>query len=255
MNKAKPIIRRPGGKTRLLKSILPHIPEHDIYCEPFFGGGAVLFTKERARQEVINDMDGNLVALYRNVQFHLPALIEELDWLFASRDNLHDFIAQPGLTDLQRAARFLLVNRTSFGANMHSFGVSKSKGGGIGFRHKKVADLLATAQERLEGVIVENIPYERCLKNYDTPETFFFLDPPYLNAQVDAYKGWTEEQMRGFRREVEKLQGSWMVTVDDSPLNRKLFAGCKVEAVETQNGICNRRTNNQKFGELIITPQ
>lgn len=254
MNKPKPIARRPGGKTRLLKRIMPKIPAHEIYCEPFFGGGAVLFAKDRARQEVVNDMDGNLVALYRNVQFHLPALLGELEFLFASRDNLHDFIAQPGITDLQRAARFLLVNRTSFGANMHSFGVSKSKGGGVGFRHAKISDLLGQAKQRLDGVIVENIPYERCLKNYDSPATFFFLDPPYLNAQVDAYKGWMESQMRGFRREVEKLKGKWMVTVDDSPLNRELFSDCRIEAVETQNGITNRRTHNQKFGELIITP-
>ena len=103
-NRPRPIVKWAGGKSRLLKSIMPLIPAHVCYCEPIFGGGAVLYAKDRAKVEVVNDINGNLVSLYRNLQFHLPALLEELEWLFASRQNLHDFIAQPGLTELQRAA-------------------------------------------------------------------------------------------------------------------------------------------------------
>lgn len=253
---AKPILRWPGGKTRMLKKILPRIPQHVCYCEPFFGGGAVLFNKQRSSTEVINDLNGSLVALYRNLQYHLPALLGELEWLQSSRQNLHDFIAQPGLTELQRAARFLLVNRSSFGGNMHSFGVAKTRGGGVGFNHKQVGGLLKAAHERLDGVVVENLPYERCFANYDSADTFFFIDPPYLNAQTAAYKGWSEDQMRQFRRQVGKLKGNWIVTVDDSPLNRDLFSDCQVEAVETRNRLANGRTHAElKFGELIITPK
>jgi site-specific DNA-adenine methylase len=80
MNKTtKPILRWQGGKTRMLKQILPLLKPHACYVEPFFGGGAVLFAKERSSTEVINDLNGNLVALYRNLQFHLPALLGELD--------------------------------------------------------------------------------------------------------------------------------------------------------------------------------
>ncbi|HEV2329237.1 MAG TPA: DNA adenine methylase [Verrucomicrobiae bacterium] len=252
--KTKPILRWPGGKARLLKNILPLIPEHTCYCEPFFGGGAVLFSKPRSSVEVINDINGNLVALYRNLQFHLPALMQELDWLFASRDNLHDFIAQPGLTELQRAARFLLVNRTSFGGNMHSFGVAKSKGGGVGFDRNQVGRLIGAAHERLNGVVVENIPYERCFSNYDSPETFFFLDPPYLSKKVKAYDGFSPKQMDQFSREVRRLKGKWIVTVDDCPANRELFAGYNMRAVSTQSRLCNVRTHSDvRFGELIIS--
>lgn len=256
MNKTKPILRWPGGKSRMLKQILPMIPAHTCYCEPFFGGGAVLMAKERSSTEVINDINGSLVALYRNLQFHLPALLQEIEWLFSSRDNLHDFIAQPGVTELQRAARFLLVNRTSFGGNMHSFGVSKSKGGGVGFDRGQVGRLLGAAHERLNGVVVENIPYERCLANYDSPETFFFIDPPYLNHKTDAYAAFGEKEMRQFRREVGRLKGHWIVTVDDSGLNRDLFADCNVRAVSTENRAVNRRTHaSARFGELLITPK
>jgi len=251
---AKPILRWPGGKSRMLKRILPLIPEHVCYCEPFFGGGAVLFNKPRASTEIVNDLNGSLVALYRNLQFHLPALLGELEWLQSSRQNLHDFIQQPGLTELQRAARFLLLNRSSFGGGMHSFGVAKTKGGGVGFDHQKIGVLLRRAHERLDGVVVENLPYERCLKNYDSKDTFFFIDPPYTNAPTEAYMGWTPDQMRQLRRNIGKLAGNWIVTVDDSPLNRELFKDCKVEAVSSQNRLCNNRTHSEvRFGELLIT--
>ena len=252
--RTKPILRWQGGKSRMLKSILPLIKPHVCYCEPFFGGGAVLFAKERSSTEVINDVNGNLVALYRNLQFHLPALIGELEWLFASRQNLHDFIQQPGLTELQRAARFLLVNRTSFGGNMNSFGVSKSKGGGVGFKRKTVKELLAAAHERLDGVVVENISYERVFKNYDSADTQFFIDPPYENATNGAYAGWDQPQLTAFAREVRRLKGNWIVTLNDSAFTRGLFKGHKIQPITSRNGAINVRTHGQQtFGEILVT--
>jgi DNA adenine methylase len=240
----------------MLKLILPRIPEHVCYCEPFAGGLAVLLAKPRSNVEIVNDVNGTLVALYRNLQYHLPAMLSEIDWMFSSRQTLHDFIAQPGLTEIQRAARYLLVNRTSFGGNMHSFAVAKTRGGGAAFDRDTTTKLLGAAHERLNKVVVENLPYERCLANYDSKDSFHFMDPPYLNAQTAAYRGWTEKEMRQFRRTVEKLKGKWLVTVDDSPLNRELFSDCNLEPVSTQNRLCNTRTHNHvKFEELIITPK
>jgi DNA adenine methylase len=240
----------------MLKLLLPRIPKHVCYCEPFIGGGAVLFAKERSPVEVINDFNDTLIALYRNLQFHLPALLEEMDWLFSSRKNLHDFVAQPGLTEIQRAARYLLVNRTSFGGNMHSFGVARTAGGGVGFKKEVIAAALGKARERLNGVVIESTSYERCLENYDSSDSFFFLDPPYMNCKQAAYQSFSESDMRPFRRRVEKLKGKWIVTVDDSPLNRTLFSDCKIEPVVTRNRLANNRTDpDATFGELIIEPK
>jgi DNA adenine methylase len=254
MSRTKPILRWQGGKSRLLKEILPLIPKHNCYCEPFFGGGAVLFAKDRSPVEVINDINGNLVALYRNLQYHLPALLNEIEFMFAGRDNLHDFIEQPGLTELQRAARFLVVNRTSFGGGMTSFAVSKTTDASL--KRRTVGDLLGKAHERLGNVVVENISYERCFKNYDSKESFFFIDPPYQNAPTGTYAGWDETQLKNFRREVSRLKGQWIVTLNDSEFTRQLFSDCTVKPIVNQNGAVNRRTNaKQTFGELIITPK
>ena len=256
LKKVRPVLRWPGSKSRLLKHLLPLVPPHVCYCEPFAGSLAMLLAKERSSVEIVNDLNGNLVALYRNLQFHLPALSAELDWLIASRQNLHDFIAQPGLTELQRAARFLLVNRTSFGGNMHSFGVAKTAGGGVAFDKTVLKNVMGPVRDRLNGVVIENISYEWCFGNYDSTDSFFFMDPPYLETKQRAYASWTEADMRLFRQRVEKLKGKWVVTLNDAPFNRELFSDCHITATVTQNRCGNVRTNPKlTLGEIIITPK
>ena len=126
----------------------------------------------------------------------------------------------------------------------------------MGFKHEHVGDLLAQAKKRLDGVVVENISYERCFQNYDSKDSFFFIDPPYENATNGGYKGWDQKQLTGFRREVGRLKGQWIVTLNDSPFTRELFSGCKLQPIVTQNRAVNVRTHAaQTFGELIITPK
>lgn len=252
----KPIIRWPGGKSRLLDKILPRIPRHVCYCEPFMGGLAVLLAKERSRIEVVNDLNGDLVALYRNAQYHLPALLAEMEWTLNSRKNLFDFISQPGLTELQRAARWFVRNKISFGGGMTSFAVGRIGGGGASVSQINAMEQLKKFHERMDKVSVENLPYDRCLKLYDAPTTFFFVDPPYLHARPKNYAGWNEDQMTGLRENLDGLEAGWLLTVDDSPFNRRLFKGCRIEAVQTRNGCVNHAYKpNATFGELIISPR
>ncbi len=251
------ILRWPGGKRRLLKALLPLVPDDaECYCEVFAGSAALLLAKERHPVEVVNDLNGELVALLRNAHFHLPALLEEMRWFVASRQDFHDFRAQPGLTEIQRAARFLLRNRVSFGGGMKSFGVAKTKaGGGVGFDRDDVGDRLEGIRRRLNKVVVENLPYERCLQNYDAKSSFFFLDPPYVGPSTGAYEGWGQKEMVELRSRLDRLQGRWLLTVNDSPDNRRLFADCRVHPVATTNRLRNNRTTETAaFGELIITP-
>ncbi len=248
----KPILRWPGGKTRLLKHILPLIRPHECYVEAFAGGLAVLGAKPRSGIEVVNDLNGDIVGLYRCAQFHLPALLAEMEWLVCSRQNIKDYLAQPGLTDLQRAARFLIRNRTSFGGSGTSFAVAKRSGGGAGVSRERLAGLLRALSERLDRVAVENAPYERVLKNYDAPGTLFFLDPPYVSADIGNYAPWDAARMEDFAGRVHQLQGDWIVTVNDSPLNRRLFAGHEILPVVTRSGTVNKRLHAGTFGELII---
>jgi DNA adenine methylase len=254
-SRTKPILRWPGGKSRLLKTLLPLIPEHVCYVEPFAGGLAVLLAKERSPREVINDINQDIVALYLSVQNHLPEVLRQVDQLVGSRDLFHLFGRNPGMTEIQRAVHFLYRNRISFGGDGHSFGVAKTRGGGGDFTRAKVKELVRAVHERLDGVTIESLPFEKVFENQDSPDTFFFCDPPYLHAKIKAYKGWDEDQLTHFRRHLDKLRGKWLVTLDDSPFNRGLFKDCRLTPVVTQNRcVNNRKHGDQKFGELIIQP-
>lgn len=255
---ARPVLRWPGSKNRMLKHLLPLVKErpHTCYVEGFAGSLALLMAKERSEIEVVNDINDDLIGLYRSLQFHLPEMVRQIDYLFASRKNLKDFIAQPGLTEIQRAARFLLRNRTSFSGGMKSFGVCKTKGGGVAFDRLKVGDLIGNAHERLNGVIVENVSYERLLKNQDSKETLWFFDPPYVGAPTGAYDGWTLEDVELFRKRLKPLKGEWIVTLNDQPEIREIFQGCNLRATVCANRLTNTRTHGDaKLKEIIITPK
>jgi DNA adenine methylase len=249
----KPVLRWPGGKRRLVKQILPLFRPHTCYVEAFGGGLAVLLAKDRSPIEIVNDINRDLVSLYRCAQFHLDALCAEIEWTLNSRANMADFISQPGITELQRAARFLCRNKVGFGSSMTSYAVQKASGGGATVSRAGTLELLRGVSARLDKVSIECVAYERLFKLYDAPATLWFLDPPYVNGEVEAYEGFTEAQMTEFADRVHALQGDWVVTVDDCPLNRALFGKDEFTAVETSSGAVNRRLKPAaKFGELII---
>ena len=256
MTRTKPIVRWPGGKSRLLKKLLPLIPPHELYGEVFGGGLALLGAKPRSPLEVVNDINGDLIALYLNVQRHLPEMLRQIELAISSRQLLYAYAKQPGLTDIERAARFLIRNRTSFGGGGDSFAVTRTakSGGGVLCREKQMA-LLNDMHQRLNKVVIENLPWDRFLTLYDRPGGFFFCDPPYVGAPTGQYDGWTEDQAKALKRKLTSLQAQWMVTINDSPFTRDLFAGCKLEAVTTKCGTSNNRTHSSAtFGELIVTP-
>ena len=250
----KPLVAWAGGKRRLLKYLLPLIPEHQCYVEAFGGGGAMLFAKEPSKVEVFNDINGELVNLLRQVKFHSPELQRELALTPNSRELFKLFLGNPGLTEIQRAARFLLINRWSFGGQMDSYGTTKVSGGGGNTRLSGVRQNIDAVCARLDRVNIENTDWQDLIRRYDADGTFFFFDPPYIRASATNYAAWKPETMLAFRRALDTLKGKWLVTVDDSPECREIFAGFHLTAVSRANGIDCRssRRKNPIYHELII---
>ena len=138
---------------------------------------------------------------------------------------------------------------------MRPFGVAKTKAGGVGFDKQKLTRLMEPMRDRLNGVVIENISYERCFQNYDSKDSFFFIDSPYLNTQQHAYDSWSEDDLKLLRKRVDKLQGKWIVTLNDLPFTRDLFSDCKIQTASSASGTANRGGKNvPKLSELIITP-
>ena len=118
-----------GGKKLLRKQIISMFPEDvpERYIEVFGGAGWVLFGKEvnSKQMEVFNDINSQLINLYRCIKYHDAELRKELDFLLLSREQFNDFREQinvNGLTDIQRAARYYYLDRATYGATSHTYG-------------------------------------------------------------------------------------------------------------------------------------
>lgn len=252
--KARPVIAWPGGKTRLLKHLLPLIPEHTLYCEVFGGGLAVFLAKPESAVEVINDLNGELISFYRCCKFHLDALEKELEMVLNSRLEFDDYLKQPGLTELQRAARWFVRHKLSFGGMGETFAITRTQP--LSSRLNRMLAIRALNQ-RLDRTTVENGTWEHCFKHYDDPRAFFFLDPPYFDSGGAAYAGWSLDQLTAFARAVRRLKGRWLLTYQDCPEVRALFSDCEILAVSRPNGIGNngRQRTGRTYAEVIIRPR
>lgn len=120
MSKNYPVIPWIGGKRRLAKEILPLFPEHTCYAEPFCGAAALYFLKKQSEVEVLNDINGELVNLYRVIKSHLDEFIRQFRWSLASREMFKwlQITPEDTLTDIQRAARFYYLQKLAFGGKV-----------------------------------------------------------------------------------------------------------------------------------------
>jgi DNA adenine methylase len=246
----------PGGKRRLLKHILPLIPQHKCYVEVFGGGASVLLAKEPSAIEVYNDVDGNLVALFRCAKYHLDALLSEIEWTLNSRLEMTDAIHQPGLTELQRVARWFVRNKLSFGGLGRHYGTSKVSGGGasLGSRAGRM-QALRDLSARLDHVNVESLSWEKLIPIYDAPGTCFFLDPPYFTEGCSCYGAFTPADLKSLADTLSRIQGRWLLTFEDAPAAREIFAGHHIVSIERQKLIENRRGSGRTYKEIIVNDE
>jgi len=251
-DRIRPLVKRPGGKSRMLPVLIPIIDAHPhrVYVEPFCGGAAVLAAKKPTEHEVLNDLDGDLVNLYRQVKYHVDELVREMQWMIEARKDFNDFRVQPGLTEIQRAARWCYRNFYSFAGDNDSFGVKRLGFSTRSFLLAKVSGFHA----RLDRVTIENLTWQRCIELYDCPEALIFCDPPYTMGEVRAYAPWTQDHVKALAGALQNTRGYWIVTLNDSPENRAAFCGCRIHAVSTNANMSNARSPGRRFQEIIISP-
>lgn len=233
-----------GGKKALRKRILEQFPaNYGRYIEAFGGAGWVLFAEERkGKLEVYNDMDGNLVNLFRCVKRHPNALQEELDWLLNSREMFFDAKEEAwGLTDIQRAARHFILIRESYGADCRSFGARKRN-------MANAVGCLREASARLSTVVVERMDFERLLKVYDRPDALFYLDPPYFGVEKHYTVEFESKDHTRLHDALGRLQGKFILSYNDCPEARETYRGYAMLETDRQDNLAVGR----RYSELII---
>lgn len=250
-----PIIPWPGGKRRLAKHILPIIDSqpHHCYVEPFAGGAAILFMREPAPVEVINDLNGELVRLYRCVRHHLDELVRQFRWALVSREMFKWAQSErpETLTDIQRAARFFYMQKLAFGAKVSSptFGTATTSGPRLNLL--RIEEDLSAAHLRLARVTIEHLPWDECIARYDRPETLFYLDPPYW--QTTGYGvGFDLHQHHALAAAMASIEGRAILSINDHPTMRQVYGAFRARRLKTTYKIGGNRKPKQA-SELLLT--
>lgn len=242
-----------GGKSRLAGHILPLFPEHRCYVEVFAGAAALFFKKEPAKSEVLNDLNGELVNLYRVVRHHLEEFVHQFQFALASRQMFQWLkITRPEtLTDIQRAARFFYLQRQAFGGKPHgrTFGTSTTAPPKL--RLSELAEEMQAAWERLADATIENLDWQDCVRRYDRAHTLFYLDPPYLETEGYGGEAFGLEQWEAIGETVRGLQGRAVISSGDHPEIRRIFRGLKTKAVPISYTVGGGHRRAQRK-ELII---
>ena len=250
---ANPIIPWIGGKRRLASRILPLFPEHGCYVEPFCGAAALFFLKAPAKVEVLNDINGELVNLYRVVQHHLEEFVRQFKWALTSRQIFKWLQATPPepLTDIQRAARFFYLQKQAFGGKVEgqTFGVATTAPPRLNLL--RLEEDLSAAHLRLAATYIERLDWAACVRRYDRPATLFYCDPPYWGTVGYGVDFGLDEYAR-LAELARSIKGKMIISVGDIPEMRQAFAGLAMERVELQYTVGGQGRSRQRSGELII---
>lgn len=236
---ARPPAPYMGGKRRLAARIITRLQAipHECYVEPFVGMGGVFLRRPfKAKSEVINDVSRDVATLFRILQRHFVPFMDMLKWQLTSRAEFERLRSAEAdtLTDLERAARFLYLQRTAFGGKVtgRSFGVSLSTS--ARFDVTKLASMLEDIHERLSGVVIECLPFGKLIDTYDRPTTLFYLDPPYWNCETDYGDGvFNKADFEAMSAQLARIKGRFLLSLNDHPAVRKIFKGFVIEKVDT----------------------
>ena len=244
-----------GGKKALRDEIIARFPlDYKRYIEVFGGGGWVLFYKNPGRDfEVYNDFNPNLANLYRCVRDHPKELIAELTYVLNSRIDF-DFVrktlhTKTEIPDIKRAAYFYQLIRQSYASGLDSFGAQP---------HSMWNNfpLITQACSRLQKVVIENKDFEKLIKQYDRPESFFYCDPPYYETE-DYYEdvGFTTKDHERFANALCSMQGKFLLSYNDCPEIRELYSrpGIVIEGTSRLSNIAQRYEAGKQYAELIIS--
>lgn len=215
----KPPISYYGGKQRMAHNIVPLIPRHTVYVEPFAGGAAVLFAKPWPDvtntdhyREVINDIDGRLINFYRQLRDNGAELIRRLELTLYSEEE-HRIAKQLDCDDDIEAARRYVVNANqSFGSRLNSGWGRNVYGRNSAATWVSRVARLPEYLERMHGVHIACDDALKVIRQWDSPQTFFYCDPPYPGTNQGHYKGYTVDNFRQLVETLDGCQGGFIMS-------------------------------------------
>ncbi|TAJ72967.1 MAG: DNA adenine methylase [Sphingobium sp.] len=254
---AKPLAPYIGGKRQLAARLIRLINDidHQTYAEAFVGMGGVFLRRDRRpKSEVINDWSEDVATFFRVIQHHYVAFLDMMRFQITSRANFEKLLAlEPAsLTDMQRSARFLYIQRLAFGGKVagRHFGVATDRPGR--FDVTQLGAMIEAVHERMAGVIIERLPWADFIARYDRPSTLFYLDPPYYGSEGDYGRALFDRgQFETMAEQLRSIRGWFILSLNDHVEVRRIFAGFDFRTEELSYTVGARGATAAR--EVIIT--
>ena len=226
-----------GGKSKLAKQVVELMPAHHTYVEVFAGAAWVLFRKSESRVEILNDLNGDLINLYRCVKYHLEEFVRQFKYSLVSREEfqrLHRAVPDT-LTDIQRAARYYYLLKAGYGGKAadHTFSAGPSTKSRLNLL--RIEEELSAAHVRLAQVTIERQPYGKLIERLDRPNVLFYADPPYWGCEDYYGKGlFARADFEQLASQLGSIKGKCIVSLNDTPEVRQIFSGFRLIAAPTK---------------------
>ncbi|MBQ8969223.1 MAG: DNA adenine methylase [Bacteroidaceae bacterium] len=264
MNNQKKRVKTPityyGGKQQLVPTILPMIPRHRIYCEPYFGGGAVFFAKPPSYLEAINDINENLVTFYLQLQNNFDALFDMVQHTLCCESEWKRARAiwqGQEATPLERAWAVWMLTNFSFSGSPDGGwkwcnGSAGSHSGRV-MRHSR-ENFTEALHDRLKDVQISCRDALLCIEQRDTPDTFFYLDPPYPGCVQKHYRGFTFENLEELLTRLESIKGKFLLSNFMSDTLNEFIArnGWNVKAKTMAMKVANFKGHSRSKTEILV---
>ena len=245
-----------GGKRRLARPItraIDRIP-HRLYAEAFVGMGGVFLRRGRVAQaEVINDWSEDVSTFFRILQRHYVAFLDMLRFQLTTRAGFERLMkVDPSTqTDLERAARFLYLQRLSFGGKVSGRNFGVDSGAPAAFDVTKLVPMLEQIHERLAPVTIERLPWSAFLERWDRSDALFYLDPPYYGCEGDYGRElFSRDQFHLMATALASLQGRFLLSLNDRPEVRAIFGAFPMVRLDLHYGVGSGAT---EVSEVVIS--
>lgn len=205
-------------------------PPHQVYVEPFFGGGAVFFGKTPSEKEIVNDLDSKLIQDYKRI-LQAPTSFESYK-MPKTLTSQNRFLTETHTTIPDKVIESLLRRCNGFGGRyLETTGVTQATDGRIQkvTLHKTKLQRMGEYKARLEHATILNQDYRKVIKKYDSGKTFFFLDPPYeMSKGINYAKGSETFDFEELAKTLRGIKGDFLMTINDSPRIREVFKEFKI---------------------------
>lgn len=241
------IINRQGSKSKIYNKLLPYIPEHKTYIEPFFGAGGLFFNKPRAKTNILNDLNEDVFNLYYCVKYHNEELIEEINKTPICQAVIKHFNNNKMLTKVEKAVRFIFLSNYTLYGEGSTFCIN-------GKRHNYLSNKIVECQQILRDCYIFNKPainFLSCIhKHYLTNKTFIYCDPPYINTENNYNTPkWLIDKLEELIQKLQSLPCNFAISEFDNDITNDIARRYKL----TINIICHRQNIKNRQTEILLT--